>query len=213
LFPVAVGVVVVALLGVLVVSQVGGDDGSGGDGTEQTRSVAVTGEPLAPYAKEAVEDDPAVGAKAPTVVGADFAGNPIEIADDGRAKAIAFVAHWCPHCQSEIPRLAAWLAENELPDNVDVTIVATSTSASQPNYPPSEWLAGAGVGDVPTIADSETNEALQAFGGGGFPYWVYLDANHEVAMRTSGEYPDDPIVYTAIFDALSAGQPMSDLRF
>ena len=35
----------------------------------------------------------------------DFDGDDITIgADDGTAKVILFVAHWCPHCQAEVPR-------------------------------------------------------------------------------------------------------------
>ena len=34
---------------------------------------------------------------------------------DGKAKAIFFVAHWCPHCQAEIPRLSEWLKTHGLP--------------------------------------------------------------------------------------------------
>jgi thiol-disulfide isomerase/thioredoxin len=213
LFPIVIGVIAVALLGVVIVSAVGDDDSSSsGGGIEETRPVTVTGDPLAPFANEAIEDDPAVGATAPIVIGSGFSGDRVVIADDGRPKAVAFVAHWCPHCQSEIPRLAAWLEENDLPDNVDLIIVASSTSAGQSNYPPSEWLADAGLSDIPTIADNESSDALVAFGAGGFPYWVYLDEDHQVVARTSGEYPDDPVVYTTIFEALAAGDPVTDLR-
>ena len=50
-----------------------------------------------------------------------------------------FLAHWCPHCQAEMPRLVALAKAGKL-DGVDVTGVATGTNPGYPNYPPSAWL-------------------------------------------------------------------------
>lgn len=200
---IAIGVIVVAI------SATGNDD-SGGGGVDQTRPVTIEGEPLAPFADAG--DDAALGQRPPTITGEDFAGRTVTIAADGRPKAVAFVAHWCPHCQAEVPRIEQWLEQNGLPADVGLYFVSTSANANNPNYPPSEWLAREGVSDVPTIADDDASSALRAFGAGGFPYLVYLDADNEVVLRTSGEYPADPTVYTAIFDALAKGDRPVDPR-
>ncbi|MDQ3782544.1 MAG: redoxin domain-containing protein, partial [Actinomycetota bacterium] len=69
----------------------------------------VTGEALAPHPGNMLPaDDPAVGIAAPAVVGEDFDGNTVSIdPTDGSPKAIMFLAHWCPHCQAEVPRVQA----------------------------------------------------------------------------------------------------------
>ncbi|MGI8938357.1 MAG: TlpA family protein disulfide reductase [Iamia sp.] len=66
--------------------------------------VTAEGEPLAPYVADSA--DPAIGQVAPTLTGIDPAGDPVTI-DPGAEgpMVIAFVAHWCPHCQAEVPRL------------------------------------------------------------------------------------------------------------
>jgi thiol-disulfide isomerase/thioredoxin len=188
--------------------------GSNGDDPpldDETRPVEVAGTPLVQYTGQPVADDPAVGRTAPTVAGSDFDGERVEIAQNGRPKAIAFVAHWCPHCRAEVPRLASWLGDNELPPNLDLVIVSTATDPSRPNFPPSTWLRDAGLSSVPTLVDSAQSGAFLAFGAGGFPFWVYLDARGNVVARTSGEYPDDSDAYTAIFDAVANGEPFPSI--
>ena len=61
----------------------------------------VTGDPLPVYA--AGQEDVSVGLTAPTVEGADWEGNPVTIEPDGTPKILVFLAHWCPHCQAEVP--------------------------------------------------------------------------------------------------------------
>ena len=91
--------------------------------------MTVTGEPLPTF--EQTRDDPAVGAAAPILAGNNFAGDPVTIpAADGKAKAIFFVAHWCPHCRDEIPRLSEWLKTHGLPAGVDIALVSTRASTN-----------------------------------------------------------------------------------
>jgi uncharacterized protein (DUF1800 family) len=40
------------------------------------------------------------------VLGGNAAHKQIGIANDGKAKVVLFVAHWCPHCRREVPLLA-----------------------------------------------------------------------------------------------------------
>lgn len=206
LFPLLIGAVaVLGVVGIAWAATSGGGDGD--DPAEapggETREVTVEGDALAQFPSSAPNDRP--DAVAPTLEGEDFAGRPVTIAPDGRAKAVFFVAHWCPHCQAEVPRLAQWLDSHELPDGVDVYVVSTRVDPNAGNYPPSAWLAREGLDSLPTIVDSESLDALVAYGAGGFPYVVYLDGDNRVLLRTAGEYPEGDEVYTRIFDALAAG--------
>lgn len=182
--PIVLGVIALFAVIAVVVSRGGdGGDSETPPGVEQTRAVEVTGSPLPPAGQGA---DPAVGSAAPELDGASFDGTPLRIAADGRAKVLVFLAHWCPHCQREVPVLADWLKANELPDGVDVYGVATSTNRDLPNYPPSAWLEREAF-DAPTLADDADSTAAGAFGLSGFPFFVALDAQHQVVARASGE--------------------------
>lgn len=214
LFPLLIGaVVLLGVVGIAWAALAGGDDDDGAAEAPggETREVVVEGDALPPFPPSASSDRP--DAVAPTLKGEDFAGDPVTIEPDGRAKAVFFVAHWCPHCQAEVPRLASWLEGNELPENVDVYVVSTRVSPQENNYPPSAWLRREGVDDLPTIVDSESVDALLAYGAGGFPYVVYLDGDNNALLRTAGEYPEGDEVYTQIFDALAnGGEGLEDPR-
>jgi hypothetical protein len=80
----------------------------------------------------------------------------------------------------------AWLDATGGDPDVDLYSVATSMNSGQPNYPPSSWLEGEDW-SVPVIRDDQDNSALIAYGAGGFPYWVFTNADGTVAIRTSGE--------------------------
>jgi cytochrome c biogenesis protein CcmG/thiol:disulfide interchange protein DsbE len=153
----------------------------GGDGLQ----VAVQGGlPLMPEAGA----DPAVGMTIPTVSGVTVDGKPITIGPDGGPKVLVFMAHWCPHCQAEIPKLAEHFAGGGLPDDVEIVGISTRVDADRPNYPPSSWLKDESW-TVPTLKDSVDSTAFLAFGAGGFPYFVAVDAEGKVVARTSGELP------------------------
>ncbi|NCZ56650.1 MAG: hypothetical protein EBY86_08450 [Acidimicrobiia bacterium] len=55
----------------------------------------------------------------------------------GTPMLLVFLAHWCPHCQAEVPVLVKWNQSMLVPDNLDVIAVATGTDETAPNYPPS----------------------------------------------------------------------------
>ena len=144
----------------------------------------VTGEPL-PFFTDVASDD-AIGLPAPEVEGADFDGNTVTISNDGRAKAIGFFAHWCPHCQVEVPRVTEWLAGGGGVEGVDMYSVASSMNSARENYPSSEWLERE-EWPVPVIADNEDGIVHLSYGGGGFPFWVFVDAAGNVVGRTAGQ--------------------------
>ena len=132
-------------------------------------------------------DETANGFIAPTVIGEDFDDNTVEIDNaDGKAKGIVFLAHWCGHCQAEVPRVQAWLDTTGGVPGVDLYSVATAMNSGQGNFPPSDWLARENW-SIPVIRDDQDNSVLAAYGSGGFPYWVFTNADGTVALRTAGE--------------------------
>jgi cytochrome c biogenesis protein CcmG/thiol:disulfide interchange protein DsbE len=207
LIVIAAVVAVVAILGIVVAVVVGGgdddgDDDDGGAAVEPYRPVTVEGEPLAEFS-EAVqagdEPDPAIGAQAPVVSGTDYAGTPITIdaASDGPTL-VVLLAHWCPHCNDEIPVLNEWRDSGDVPDGLDIVGVSTAVSSDAPNYPPDEWLV-----DVdwqwPVLADDRPPDeasdppAFAAYGGRGFPMMVLIGDDGTVLGRLSGEISADDL--------------------
>jgi len=148
-------------------------------------TVTVSGDSLPAFGGDPASDA-AIGRDAPGLTGQDFEGNQVAITNDGRPKAILFLAHWCPHCQREVPVMQSYSDETGFPDSVDIYSVATSYSPTRPNWPPSTWLEREGW-TFPTIVDDPESTAFQAFGQGGFPYYVVIDSNGQIALRVSGE--------------------------
>ena len=163
-------------------------------GVEETRAVTVAGDALPAMPESG--GDPAVGTAAPDLLGKSFGGSPVTIGRDGKPKLVLFVAHWCPHCQREVPLLVSWLKDHSLPDGVELLTVSTATSADRPNYPPSTWLEDEGW-TAPVLADSADAAAATAFGLPGFPYLVGIDAQGKVVGRLSGEFTADTFVALA----------------
>jgi cytochrome c biogenesis protein CcmG, thiol:disulfide interchange protein DsbE len=181
--PVVFGVVAVALIGAIVFSS-----GESIDRPSEAGGPEITGEELPPYATGAQPaDDRGVGMPAPAVTGEDFDGNPVSIVpDDGTARAIVFLAHWCPHCQAEVPRVQAWLDSGGGVDGVELVSVTTSMDESRVNYPPSAWLEREGW-TPEVLRDSDAADVYRAYGAGGFPFYVFVDGEGNVVRRSSGE--------------------------
>jgi thiol-disulfide isomerase/thioredoxin len=179
---------VLVLLVAAIVSSGGGDKNTSAEGIEETRPVTITGTPLPKFAPDGADE--AVGKTIPELKGQSFDGSPVEIRNDGRAKLILFVAHWCPHCQREVPLLTDYLKSNALPSGVDLYTVSTDVTSKRPNYPPSAWLKKVGW-TAKTLADSEKQGAADAFGLSAFPYFVAVDGSGKVVARTSGEITTD----------------------
>jgi len=185
----AVGVVV--LLGVVALIAARGSKDDTDAATEKAaapKTVSTeakgTATTLPPFA--ASNDDDAVGKVIPTVSGTTLDDKPITISSDGKAKIIMFVAHWCPHCQREVPLIATHLEKAPVPDDVDLIMVSTAVDKTRGNWPPATWLKSAGW-TLPVMADSPDSTAAQTFGLTSFPYFVVVDADGKVVYRTSGE--------------------------
>ena len=193
LMPLVLGLI--GALGVIAVVASRGGGPSVPDGYEQVRPVQVDGDPLPALGAGA---DPAVGTPAPRLSGAGFDGQPVSITNDGEAKVVMFVAHWCPHCRREVPAVTEWVQSGRQPDDVQLYAVSTATSADRPNYPPSAWLEEERW-PAPVLADDAAGSAASAYGLPGFPYFVAIDADGNVAARMSGELSEGQLA--ALFDA------------
>lgn len=135
-------------------------------------------------------NDAAIGVVAPEIVGTGFDGTPVSVTADGSPKMVMFVAHWCPHCQREIPAVKDLIDQGLVPEGLEIVVVSTAVRDGDPNFPPQDWLEDE-QWPGPVLRDSTEFEALFAFGAGGFPYTVYLDSEHRVVTRTAGEIPAD----------------------
>jgi thiol-disulfide isomerase/thioredoxin len=197
--PLAIGAVIVVLaVGLAIALFGGGDDGatSSTDDLAAFAPVTVAGANLAGFTS--TEGDPAVGEVAPTLTGSAPDGTPVTVGGaTGEPTLIAFLAHWCPHCQRELPLLVD-LEQQGAFDGVRTVAVLTGTDPDAPNYPPAPWLVDEGwSGDV--LVDDEATSAAVAYGLAGYPFLVVLDGDGQVVARTSGELPAEDV--TAMVDA------------
>ncbi|MEN8040887.1 MAG: TlpA disulfide reductase family protein [Actinomycetota bacterium] len=177
-----IGVVGGLVVLLLVAAVMFGNEEVGAEYGEPT----IEGTSLPPFPGTESVDLSATGLPAPEVFGKNFDGQDVSITNDGRAKGIVLVAHWCPHCQEEVPRVQEWLDTGGGVDGVDLYSISTAANSGRPNYPASEWLDSEGW-TVPTIVDDQAFSIHDAYGSGGFPYWVFLNADGTVAVRTAGQ--------------------------
>ena len=189
-------VVAVVLVGAVAISQLGGDDSndqpSGRGSVAEVQPVTVSGEPLTPFPGNGA-DDPSIGATAPVIDGKSFDGTPESVGGAiGRPSLVVFVAHWCPHCRAEVPRLVEWRADGTIPEDIDLVAVSTGVQSDLPNYPPSAWLEQEGwPGRVMT--DDADGTAAGYYGLPSYPYFVALDAQGRVVTRATGELDQQAI--------------------
>jgi len=168
---------------VAVASQSGSDEVVAG--IEEFGDVLVEGKSLPAFTTG--QTDKAVGMTAPVLTGRGFTGNRI-VTSPGAPTLLVFLAHWCPHCQREVPLLVQWKRDGLVPDGLDVIAITTSTDPASPNFPPSEWLAREEFPALwPVMTDSGEKTAANAMGVSGFPFFVLVDAEGKVALRLSGE--------------------------
>ncbi len=179
-------VAVIAIVAVVVIKAGSDDKGKAVKGAVETAKVRISGDSLTPQPKDPSAKDPSVGKVVPDLRGKTLKGDSIAISNDGRPKAYIFLAHWCPHCQAEVPRLVGHWDKVGMPKDVDVYTVATSTNERENNYPPSTWLKDE-KWPTEVLADDENSSALDAFGGSSFPYMVFVGADGTVVKRVSGE--------------------------
>jgi thiol-disulfide isomerase/thioredoxin len=184
---IGVGVIAVAAIAAIWLSS-GSSGGGSSDRPSDVPSVSdgagqapvVSGNPLLVFSSPS--GDPAVGQAIPTVTSPTAS-----IQVNGKAKILLFLAHWCPHCQAEVPVVQDWIDGGNLPGDVDLISVSSSIDPNRPNYPPNEWLEREGW-TAPVIVDASGTVA-DAYGLSAFPYWVFVNADGTVAGRLTGELP------------------------
>jgi cytochrome c biogenesis protein CcmG, thiol:disulfide interchange protein DsbE len=190
---IALGAAVLLGAIVLLLSRTGSNEESEAISTEATESSVEFGTPqisgtalaeLTPEAATGAAPDPAVGQAAPGVSGQSPIGTPASLST-GAPHLVLFLAHWCPHCNDEADALRAEIAGGLDPSGIE--IVLTGSSPDRANWPPSAWLAGKGLGDLPTLVDDQNASAARAYGLSGFPFIVGVRADGTVAFRASGE--------------------------
>lgn len=188
------GVIVIALV-IAIVSTLGSDEkvSQGTVGTDNSSSVAetqpvsVVGDALPRQLQPGVDETP-LGLAAPTLKGFHFDGSSADITPGGKAKMVVFLAHWCPHCNNEIPVLLSWRDAGQIPADLDIVGISTAANAQRDNYPPSDWLVRKGW-TWPVLVDSADQEAAAAYGLGFYPTFVIVGADGNVKLRVSGEVP------------------------
>ena len=148
------------------------------------QTVEAEGEMLLPL--ENPDDDPARGKIVPVVNGFGFDGAPLTIAPTGKPMLVVFLAHWCPHCNAEIPRLIEWKDSGAMPADLGVVGVSTGARDDAPNWPPSQWVVDK-AWPWPVMADNEDQNAAVAFGVSGYPGLILLNGDGKVLARRSGE--------------------------
>lgn len=152
---------------------------------QEYQDVKIFGESLSLYDGTTV--DSSLGVMAPIMKGKGFGGNTVNVSP-GTPTLLVFLAHWCPHCQKEVPQLVKWYESGKVPVDLDIIAVATATTIEAPNYPPSIWLAGEKWPALwPVMVDTKEGAAGAAYGLAGFPYFVLLDAEGKVVGRSSGQ--------------------------
>jgi thiol-disulfide isomerase/thioredoxin len=206
---VAIVLVVVAIVAIAAVLLAGGDDDAAPASTDgasattialpeelvgEIRPVTVEGSALPPPPESG--DDPAVGLTAPVLTGENFDGSAVTTASEGGPVMVIVLAHWCPHCNDEIPRLIALEEAGRFPDDLKIVGVSTAVVPDRPNFPPSEWIVDKGW-PWPVMADdydftTGSFVGAEAFGVNAFPFITVVGADGTVLARWSGESePDD----------------------
>jgi cytochrome c biogenesis protein CcmG/thiol:disulfide interchange protein DsbE len=166
----------------------------------QIGPLEVVGAPLPPLEPGvSIADDPARGMVAPVLVGENFAGDTVRVdpAADGPTL-VLFLAHWCPHCNSEVPRVNELRDAGSLPADLDVVAVSTAVDPTRPNFPPADWLDRLDW-TFPVIADGVDMQAgrfigTSAYGVTGFPFATLVGSDGEVLARWSGEHSTDELL-------------------
>jgi len=119
---------------------------------------------------------------------------------DGTARAWLIWAHWCPHCQRELPPLSDWYTENaDLYPNVELISVTSSIDPARGN-PLEPYLDELQL-PFPAILDPDLALAEQ-FGLSAYPFWVFTSGDGTTLLRVAGFLEIDQVA--EIFAQLEA---------
>ncbi|MGA1478859.1 MAG: TlpA family protein disulfide reductase [Candidatus Actinomarina sp.] len=160
------------------------------DGNLPEGETTISGDALPEYAGEN-DINISVGLQAPLFSGPDQNSEIISLEKNGKSKILLFLAHWCPHCQAEVPIVQEYIDTFGLPADVEVIGILTSIDRSRDNYPPHDWLVKEGWSET-QIYDLD-REIGTVYGLNAFPYWVTLDKDLKVVNRVTGKLTPDQI--------------------
>ena len=176
---IVLAIVAVAAIAAVAVSRGGSDDDAVTYGV-----VAVEGQDLPPGETA----DAGVGELVPTITGTDYSEQAVTITPGNGPMMIVVMAHWCPHCNREIPLLVDWAESGQVPAGLEVVGISTAASPGRGHFPPGAWLDELGW-DWPVLADDEAQSAAAAVGTTGYPYMLFVAADGRVQAHQSGELP------------------------
>lgn len=201
-FPAVVAVVVIAAIAatlVFVLSR--SDDDTAAATTEPTTTRPRTTTTTRPGTTGTGGGDLSVsgtatpGEAAPQLSGTDMiTGQPVSLAAmRDRPTLVVFWAHWCPHCQKEMPVVEQ--VANQQAGSFNVLTVATAIKAqpAQEQYSSPERFIETTSLTMPTLRDG-TNSASNAYGIEGFPSFYMVDTNGNLVGSASGELPAAALV-------------------
>ncbi len=115
----------------------------------------------------------------------------------GKPTVLAVWAPWCPHCQKELPILAAIAA-----DFPNVPLVSVATAIGQaPGPSPKGYMRDHGL-TFPVAVDDGSTKLGKALGIRYFPTVYYVGPDGKVVRFTEGEV--DPAAVRGYFQELSA---------
>jgi thiol-disulfide isomerase/thioredoxin len=149
--------------------------------------------PLPPYPSSGA--DPAVqsGLRLPALTGDEYySGERMTFAPDGENATVWVVwAHWCPHCQADLPALATFLTE-AAEDYPHVQVVTISTSIDDSRGNPLVPYLDASQFGFPVLVDPDGSLAT-SLGTPAFPFWVVTAPDGQVLLRRPGEFGRDQL--------------------
>jgi cytochrome c biogenesis protein CcmG, thiol:disulfide interchange protein DsbE len=137
-------------------------------------------------------NDPAIGMVLGPLSVTSYPDGTSEIVDpsDGLPRVWLVWAHWCPHCQAELPALAE-VYPQIADSSVGLVTISTNQDPSRGN-PQDEYLASS---DFPFTVFIDSNDAAAAqMGVASFPSWMITDGDGSVVSRWSGEIGADTMV-------------------
>jgi thiol-disulfide isomerase/thioredoxin len=173
---------------------------SGGPPEPAEQPLVITGAPLPDLPAQG--PDPAVGSTLPTMAGTGLDGQPMEIGPQGGARMIVALAHWCPHCQAELPMLVDMINSGDIPQGVTVVGLSTAIDELRGNFPPSTWFEREGW-QQPTLIDDANSDGLHTLGLSAFPGFVFVNAQGQVTQRMTGEVDRATLIQS--MDAIAGG--------
>lgn len=178
--------VVVAGAAAVAIGTSGGGNSDGDSSLQQYQPVTVAGEPLTEIPESG--PDSAVGSAVPALSGFDFAGTAVslDVAASKTPTMVVFLAHWCPHCNREVPRILELDGLGGIPAGLRVVAVATGSRRDFPNWPPSQWIKEIGW-KWEVMTDSKRADAFRAYGGSGFPMFAFVEPDGKLWNRIGGE--------------------------